>query len=65
MEFFDTEMIYAHAMALQYTQRHYNTQNLTLHELASRPALMLDESGPMRVAKTKYVLKNNLKVEVP
>ncbi len=65
MKIFDTEMIYAQAMALQCSQRNYNTQNLMLHELASRPASMFDESGPMRVVKTKYVLKNNLKVEVP
>ncbi len=35
------------------------------HELASRPASMFDDSGAMTVAKTKSVLKNNLKVEVP
>ena len=35
------------------------------HELASRLALMFDESGGLRVAKTKSVLKNKLKVEVP
>ena len=35
------------------------------HELASRPASMFDENGAMKIAKTKSVLKNNLKVEVP
>lgn len=65
MKILDTEMIYARAMALQCSQRNYNTQDLMSHELASRPASMFDESGAMRVAKTKSVLKNNLKVEVP
>ncbi len=34
------------------------------HELASRPASMFDDSGAMKVAKTKVVLKNTLKVEM-
>ena len=64
MKILDTEMIYARAMALQCSPRKYNTQNLMAHELASKPASMFDESGAMKVAKTKSVLKNNLKVEV-
>ena len=65
MKILDTGMIYARAMALQYSQRNYNIKNLMSHELASKPASMFDESGAMRVAKTKSVLKNKLKVEVP
>ena len=34
------------------------------HELASRPASMFDDIGAMKVAKTKAVLKNTLKVEM-
>ena len=34
------------------------------HELSPRPASMFDDSGAMKVAKTKAVLKNDLKVEV-
>ena len=34
------------------------------HELSPRPASMFDDSGAMKVAKTKSVLKNDLKVEV-
>ena len=59
-----TEMIYARAMALQCSQRYYDTRILMAHELASRPASMFDDSGAMRVAKTKAVLKNTLKVEM-
>ena len=34
------------------------------HERASRPASMFDDSGAMKVAKTKAILKNTLKVEM-
>ena len=34
------------------------------HELAFRPSSMFDDSGAMKVAKTKAVLKNTLKVEM-
>ena len=34
------------------------------HELSPRPASMFDDSGAMKVAKAKAVLKNDLKVEV-
>ena len=59
-----TEMIYARAMALQCSQRHYDTRNMMAHERASRPASMFDDSGAMKVAKTKAILKNTLKVEM-
>ncbi len=38
MKILGTEMIYARAMALQCSQRYYDTRNLMAHELASRPA---------------------------
>ncbi len=64
MKILGTEMIYARAMALQCSQRYYDTRNLMAHELASRPASMFDDSGAMKVAKTKAVLQNTLKVEM-
>ena len=64
MKMFDTEMIYAQAMALQCSQRNYDTKNLMAHDLSPRLASMFDDSGDMKVAKTKAVLKNDLKVEV-
>ena len=64
MKILGTEMIYARAMALQCSQRYYDTRNLMAHELAFRPASMFDDSGAMKVAKTKAVLKNTLKVEM-
>ena len=64
MKIVGTEMIYARAMALQCSQRYYDTRNLMAHELASRPASMFDDSGAMKVAKTKAIIKNTLKVEM-
>ena len=66
MKIFDTEMIYSRAMALQCSQRNYDTMNLMAHELSPRPASasIFDDSGAMKVAKTKAVLKTDLKVEV-
>ena len=34
------------------------------HELASRPALIFDDIGVMKVTKTKAVLNNTVKVEM-
>ena len=64
MKILGTEITYARAMALQCSQRYYDTRNPMAHELASRPASMFDDSGAMKVAKTKAVLKNTLKVEM-
>ena len=64
MKMFDIEMIYDRAMALQCSQQNYDTNNLMAHELSPRPASMFDDSGAMKVAKTKAVLSNDLKVEV-
>ena len=64
MNILGTETIYARAMALQCSQRYYDTRNLMAHELGSRPASMFDDSGATKVAKTKAVLQNTLKVEM-
>ena len=64
MKILGTEMIYARAMALQCSQRYYGTRNMMAHELAFRPSSMFYDSGAMKVAKTKAVLKNTLKVEL-
>ncbi|KAK5922319.1 hypothetical protein CgunFtcFv8_019592 [Champsocephalus gunnari] len=64
MKLFDTEMIYARAMALQSSHRKFDTNNLMSHELSPKPTSMFDDSGHMKEAKTKSTLKNALKVEV-
>ena len=44
MKILGTDMIYARTMALQCSQRYYDTRNIMAHELASRPASMFDDS---------------------
>jgi hypothetical protein len=61
---FDTEVIYARAMALQRSSRDLDTDTLMCHELAPVPTAMFDQQGNMRDAKTKSNLKNALKVDV-
>ena len=61
---FDTETIYARAMGLQFSARDLDTTTLMSHELSIIPTSMFDENGNMRNAKTKFNLKNALKVEV-
>ena len=38
----DTEIIFARAMTLQYSQRNYDTKNMMAHELAHRPTSIFD-----------------------
>ena len=61
---FDTETIYARAMGLQSSARVLDTTRLMGHELSPILMSMFDENGNMRDAKTKFNLKNALKVEV-
>ena len=61
---FDTETIYARAMGLQPSPRRIEATTLKGHELSHIPTSKFDENGSMRVAKTKFNLKNALKVEV-
>ena len=61
---FDTETIYARAMALQASSRGLDTDSLLAHEMAPYPTSMFDEDGHMREAKTKSNLKNALKVDI-
>ena len=58
MKIFDTELIYARALALQCNLQNYDTNNLMAHEPSPKPASMFDDSGHMKVAKTKSSLKN-------
>jgi hypothetical protein len=53
----DTELIYSSAMILRITR------HMMEYELAETPQLIFDENSGIRIAKTKSVLKNALKVE--
>ena len=61
---FDTETMYARAMALQAGSRSLNINYIISHELAPYPASMLKSNGQMRDAKSKACLKNILRVDV-
>lgn len=60
---YDTEIIYARAMALQNSVRGLNTNELMAHELSPVPASMFSNKS-MRTCTTKATLKNKLKVEI-
>ena len=57
MKVLHTNMIFARAMALQCSQRNYDTTHLMAHELARRRPSMFDDRGAMEVAKTKLFLR--------
>ena len=59
---FDTEIMYARAMALQAGSRSLNISDIISHELA--PASMFKSNGQMRDAKSKACFKNILRVDV-
>ena len=49
MKVLDTNMIFARAMALQCSQRNYDTKYMMAHELARRPTSMFDDRGALKV----------------
>ena len=61
---FDTETMYARAMALQAGSRSLNISDIISHEIAPYPASMFKSNGKMRDAKSKACLKNILRVDV-
>ena len=61
---FDTETMYARAMALQAGSRSLNINDIVSHELALYPASMFKSNDQMRDAKSKACLKNILRVDV-
>ena len=64
MRILDTEMIRARAMALQFSQRNYDTKNMMLCELALQPASLFHGCGAKTKTKTKLfsrvIWKSNL-----
>ena len=56
MKILDTNMIFARAMAMLWSQRNYDTEHLMVHELARRPASMFGDRGATKVANLKVDL---------
>ena len=60
---FETETMYARAMALQAGSRSLNTDDIISHELAPYPASMFKSNGLMHDTKSKACFKNIVKVD--
>jgi hypothetical protein len=60
---FDTNLIYSRVMGLLHS-RDISLQSVLHHELAPVPTSMFEDSGEMRIAKTKSVLKRKIQVDV-
>ena len=61
---FDTELIYSRVIGIQASSRDIDIKQLLSYELSPVPTAMFSESGDMRVAKSKSVLKKALQKEV-
>ena len=59
----DSGLIYSRVMGLL-SHREMQLSNLLYHELAPFPLSMFDDSGEMRICKSKSVLKNKLQAEI-
>ena len=59
---FDTELIYSRAIGLL-PSRNIDSRDIFKYELSPVPTSMFDDSGAMRITKTKSVLKQKLQVE--
>ena len=61
---FDTELIYSRVIGLQASSREIDIKLLLSYELSPVPTSMFTDSGEMRTAKAKSVLKQVLQKEV-
>jgi len=61
---FDTNLIYARVIGLQVSGQDIDIKDVLGHELAPFPTSMFDDTGDMRIAKSKSTLKKILQVEV-
>ena len=61
---FDTNLTYSRVIGLQARERDIDIKDVLGHELAPVPTSMFDDTGDMRIAKSKYTLKKILQVEV-
>ena len=64
VKIFDTNLIYSRVIGLHASGRDIAIKDVFGHELAPVPTSMFDDTGDMRIAKSKSTLKNILQVEV-
>lgn len=57
---FDTTVIYSRVIGIQASSRDIDIENVLSHELAPVPTSMFDDSGVLRICKSKSDLKNRL-----
>ena len=60
----NTELIYTRVIGIQASSQEIDIKQLLSYELSPVPTAMFSESGEMRVAKAKSVLKKVLQKEV-
>ena len=61
---FDTNIIFSRLIGIQASSREVDIKKFLDHELAPVPTSMFNETGEMRIAKSKSILMANLKVEI-
>lgn len=57
---YDTTIIYSRVIGIQASSRNIDVQDVMSHELSPVPTSMFQDSGKMRLCKTKADLKNRL-----
>ncbi|KAL8593372.1 hypothetical protein ACOMHN_065978 [Nucella lapillus] len=61
---YDTELIFSRIIGLQASSKNVDFQDVLSYELAPIPTALFDDSGEMRICKSKADLKMKTKVEV-
>ena len=61
---FDTNLIYSKVIGLQVSGRDIDVKDVLGNEIAPVPTSMFDDTGDMRIAKSKSTLRKILQVEV-
>ncbi|KAL8583211.1 hypothetical protein ACOMHN_053724 [Nucella lapillus] len=61
---YDTELIFSRVIGLQASSRNVDFQDVLSYELAPIPTALFDDSGEMRICKSKADLKMKTRVEV-
>ena len=63
VDVYDTNLIYSRLLGLQHA-RELDLKDVLMYELSPVPTSLFENSGNLRVSKTKSVLKNKLQVEL-
>ena len=61
---YDTELIFSRVIGLQASSREVDFKDVLSYELSPIPTALFDDSGEMRICKSKADLKNSTRVEI-